>query len=208
MIIDAVNGPHHHHHRIKLYSALSANARTYGDLYYISSLRSASALRLRIIYCSQTWDVIIYLSMYMCESLVEYKWRTRERRYALLFLQFFVPFLFWGHSLSNSSNKKPKNEHFFTTPRKKRTSVKKFLQSELFSAVLHKKEAHTTKMNVLSTHAVALHGMNARGSQRTPSASTSSLIARKNTTRSHNTKKNINAARHHRQRSIIRYARQ
>lgn len=63
-------------------------------------------------------------------------------------------------------------------------------------------------MNVLSTHnAVALHGMNARGSQRTPSASTSSLIARKNTTRSHNTKKNINAARHHRQRSIIRYAR-
>lgn len=54
MIIDAVNGPHHHHHRIKLYSALSANARTYGDLYYISSLRSASALRLRIIYCSQT----------------------------------------------------------------------------------------------------------------------------------------------------------
>ena len=65
-------------------------------------------------------------------------------------------------------------------------------------------------MNVLSTHAVALHGMNARGSQRTPtSASTSSLIARKNTTRSHNnnTKKNINAARHRRQRSIIRYAR-
>ena len=65
-------------------------------------------------------------------------------------------------------------------------------------------------MNVLSTHAVALHGMNARGSQRTPtSASTSSLIARKNTTRSHNnnTKKNINAARHHRQRSVIRYAR-
>ena len=62
-------------------------------------------------------------------------------------------------------------------------------------------------MNVLSTNAVALHGMNARGSQRTPSASTSSLIARKNTTRSHNTKKNINAARHHRQRSIIRYAR-
>ena len=66
-------------------------------------------------------------------------------------------------------------------------------------------------MNVLSTHAVALHGMNARESQRTPtSASTSSLIARKNTTRSHNnnTKKNINAARHHRrQRSIIRYAR-
>ena len=66
-------------------------------------------------------------------------------------------------------------------------------------------------MNVLSTHAVALHGMNARESQRTPtSASTSSLIARKNTTRSHNnnTKKNINAARHRRrQRSIIRYAR-
>jgi hypothetical protein len=66
-------------------------------------------------------------------------------------------------------------------------------------------------MNVLSTHAVALHGMNARGSQRTPTrgASTSSLIARKNTTRSHNnnTKKNINAARHRRQRSIIRYAR-
>ena len=30
MILDAVNGPHHH--RIKLYSALSANARTYGDL--------------------------------------------------------------------------------------------------------------------------------------------------------------------------------
>ena len=64
-------------------------------------------------------------------------------------------------------------------------------------------------MNVLSTHAVALHGMNARESQRTPtSASTSSLIARKNTTRSHNnTKKNINAARHRRQRSITRYAR-
>jgi hypothetical protein len=59
-------------------------------------------------------------------------------------------------------------------------------------------------MNVLSTHAVALHGMNARGSQRTTSASTSSLIARKNT-RSYNTKKNINAARHHQQRSIIRY---
>ena len=60
-------------------------------------------------------------------------------------------------------------------------------------------------MNVSSTHAVALHGMNnARGSQRTTSASTSSLIARKNT-RSYNTKKNINAARHHQQRSIIRY---
>ena len=103
--------------------------------------------------------------------------------------------------------KNPKT-NTFSLPRKKRTSVKKFLRSELFSAVLHKKEAHTTKMNVLSTHAVALHGMNARGSQRTPSASTSSLIARKNTTRSHNTKKNINAARHHRQRSIIRYARQ
>ena len=48
MIIDAVNGPHHHHHRIKLYSALSANARA-RLTYYISSRRSASALRLRVI---------------------------------------------------------------------------------------------------------------------------------------------------------------
>ena len=76
--------------------------------------------------------------------------------------------------------------------------------------VRHKKKStkHTRKkMNVSSTHAVALHGMNnARGSQRTTSASTSSLIARKNT-RSYNTKKNINTARHHQQRSIIRYAR-
>ena len=47
MIIDAGNGPHHH--RIKLYSALSANARA-RLTYYISSCRSASALRLRVMY--------------------------------------------------------------------------------------------------------------------------------------------------------------
>ena len=66
MIIDAVNGPHHHH-RIKLYSALSANARA-KLIYYISSLRSASAIRMRVMYCSQVRDVIIYLYVYVRES--------------------------------------------------------------------------------------------------------------------------------------------
>lgn len=127
------------------------------------------------------------------------------------FFQFFRLYVWlsglWGHSLSNGS-KKPKNEHFFTQRRQEES--KSSFDDELFSLVLLSciKKKHTQKMNVSSTHAVALHGMNARGSQRTTSASTSSLIARKNTTRSYNTKKNINAARHHRQRSIIRYARQ
>jgi len=71
MIIDAVNGPHHHHHRIKLYSTLSTNARA-RLMYYISSLRSASAIRLRVMYCSQMRDVILSLSlslsMYVRES--------------------------------------------------------------------------------------------------------------------------------------------
>lgn len=124
----------------------------------------------------------------------------------------------FGHSFANGSlfslfapkKKAQKMEHFFTLAKEEEFL---FASDELFSrggAVLfffslHKKRTHAPqKMNVLSTHAVALHGMNARGSQRTTSASTSSLIARKNT-RSYNTKKNINAARHHQQRSIIRY---
>ena len=113
-------------------------------------------------------------------------------------------------SFLSFSPKKTKNEHFFTQRRGQEESKSSF-DDELFSLVLfalHKKKKRTQKMNVLSTHAVALHGMNARGSQRTPSASTASLKKRKNTTRSYNTKKNINAARHRRQRSIIRYARQ
>jgi len=106
-----------------------------------------------------------------------------------------------------SPKKTPKGTLFQTEEEKKSQkapSLKLFFSASVV-LFLHKEEAHT--MNVLSTHAVALHNVkNApRGSQRT-SASTSSLIARKNT-RSYN-KKNINTARHRNHRSIIRYARQ
>jgi len=118
------------------------------------------------------------------------------------------PFAFNG----SLRKKTQKNEHFFTPTHRgdERQKVPSRVRSFRLFFCIKKKHTHKTQMNVLSTHAVALHGMNARESQRTPtSASTSSLIARKNTTRSHNnnTKKNINAARHRRQRSIIRYAR-
>jgi hypothetical protein len=122
--------------------------------------------------------------------------------------------LFWGHSLSNGSLRKNTQKrtlfHSLALRGDDRASKSSFECALFKGCSAQKRSTHTTQMNVLSTHAVALHGMNARESQRTPtSASTSSLIARKNTTRSHNnTKKNINAARHRRQRSIIiRYAR-
>jgi len=173
----------------------------------------------------------------MRESLAEYKWRARERE-KICFAFYAVcsfscaceifsifPFLVFqklarvalGHSnLKTAVSFRPKKTQkwtLFHASKRGQEESSKFLRwARVFALVLGdiKRKAQNTrkKMNVSSTHAVALHGMNnARGSQRTTSASTSSLIARKNT-RSYNTKKNINTARHHQQRSIIRYARQ
>ena len=72
MIIDAVNGPHHHQRRrIKfIFCSFRKRARETYVLYLESSFRECSATACYM-YCSQMRE--IYLSVYMRESLAEYK---------------------------------------------------------------------------------------------------------------------------------------
>ena len=66
MIIDAVNGPHHHRHRIKfIFCAFRKRARETYVLYLELSFRECSATACYV-YCSQMRDVIIYISLCIC----------------------------------------------------------------------------------------------------------------------------------------------
>ena len=66
MIIDAVNGPHHHHHRIKfIFCSFRKRARETYVLYLELSFRECSATAYYI-YCSQMRDVIKYISLCIC----------------------------------------------------------------------------------------------------------------------------------------------
>ena len=155
MIIDAVNGPHHHRHRIKfIFCSFRKRARETYVLCLELSFRECSATACYM-YCSQMRDVIKYLSLCICarvsqnindEKICFAFYAVFQVLFLVRFFQFHSHVWLWGHSLSNGSLLKNPKTNTFSLPRFKRgrSSVKKFLREcALFGSVLHKKEAHT-----------------------------------------------------------------
>jgi hypothetical protein len=86
MIIDAVNGPHHHRHRIKfIFCSFRKRARETYVLYLELSFRECSATAYYI-YCSQMRDVIKYISLCICARVSQNINDEREREDMLCFL--------------------------------------------------------------------------------------------------------------------------
>ena len=123
MIIDAVNGPHHHHRRIKfIFCSFRKRARETYVLYLELSFRECSATACYV-YCSQMRDVIKYISLCICarvsqnindEKICFAFYAVFQVLFLVRFFQFHVCVALGPFSFKRLSTKKPKNEHFFT----------------------------------------------------------------------------------------------